>query len=178
MNDRASTGCLILMTLIGALSCSNGGAGRTGAGGSCWLGLDAGSCTDDSQCPSGDYCDFSSFETCAWDGGVPCDGGPLFCGPFGRAVGGICFPSCGGEQSSPCETDEDCLEIFACHASANSEVDCTREAPCPGGGVCWILGTPGPPGCPPSSECKAEAAPHLRSGSYCDCPELICAGGT
>ncbi len=164
-----------LIVAVAALACSNGG----GAG-SCWLGRDAGSCTDDSQCPPGDYCDFSSFETCAFDGGPPCDGGPLFCGPFGRALGGICLPDCGGGQGKPLPDRRRLREDYlACFASALSpDAHCAPETPCPHGGVCGIFGTPGPPGCVPDRECKAEAAPHLRSGSYCDCAGLICGGGS
>ena len=179
MEDHASkwdTPCVSMLKALALAALACAACSTTDAGG-CWLGHDAGSCTDDSQCPTGDYCDFSSFETCVWDGGsaLPVDSGFRPWGPFGRAVGGTCLPNCASPQTSSCETDEDCLELLACHASANSEVDCTREAPCPGGGVCWILGTPGPPNCPQDSECKAEAAPHLRSGSYCDCPNLSCA---
>ncbi len=175
-----ASGCSISV-VMGSEATSDGGSTSGGStGGNSWLGHDGGACTDDSQCSSGDYCDFSSFETCVWGGdpALPDAGGNLPWGPFGRAVGGMCLPDGSGTQGAPCKTDEDCIEIFACHASATSEVDCTLESPCPGGGVCWILGTPPPPNCPPGFDCLGEAAPHLRSGSYCDCPPLTCGGST
>jgi len=159
----------ILATAIAASACANSSSGA-----SCWQGRDAGPCTDDSQCPKGNYCDFSTVTTCVWDGGVlPEDaGGLLGWGPFGRAAGGVCVPDCRSDQ---CQTADDCEELMGCFGDGKAEgPQCTAEAPCPHGGLCAILGTPAPPNCPLDAGCKAEAAPHLRGVSYCDCPAITC----
>ena len=111
---------------------------------------------------------------CAWDGGARCDGGTAFlvsCGPFERAIGGTCFPDCGGGRNSPCATDEDCEEGLAC-SSATSEAPCMGEATC----VCAYFGSPAPFFCPADADCTEGAAPHERSSGYCDCPSLTCGG--
>src|SRR5579872_462444 len=114
--------CGCCLSITGGANFDEGDAGRDGG------------CTYDAQCPTGDYCDFSSVMTCAWNGGeLPLDGGgSLGWGPFGRAVKGACIPGSGSD--SQCQSAEDCPEQQGCFGS-QSGPECTLAAPCPHGGL-------------------------------------------
>src|SRR5262245_35917297 len=104
---------LILVLLVGCdQTTTMGSSGPTTGGKSCWLGLDAGSCNDDSQCPAGDYCDFSEVVDCSDDAALE-DAG-RFRGPIALALG-TCFPSCKGIGGTDCTSDEDCVWFDACY---------------------------------------------------------------
>jgi hypothetical protein len=133
--------------------------------------VDAGLCTDDSQCPGSDYCDFT-VTLC------PYDGGPVF---FGILNAGTCLPNI---NQASCHTGDECAEAAQCFTTpvfSAPGVECTREAPCDAG-TCGVTTGPLQPSCPDG--CTAAFPPHSRqypcicTGNTCNVPEPDAGSGT
>ena len=144
-----------------------GGAKDGGAndGGLCdWRGNDAGFCTEDSQCQSGYYCQVTKTTACFVDGG-----GTVFADQF--VVAGSCLPIC--DNTSSCETDQDCSEGLSCFSWKGPSVD-RCDPICADGGLCRLAILPPPSDCPTS--CTMVEL-HHGEGILCTCPGVTCDAG-
>ncbi len=144
---------------------SSGGTSTGSDAGSCDIAPlpDGGPCTDDSQCPTGDYCDLMPT-LCPDGGGI-------------STVAGICLPTAGTGCSS-CHIAEDCgHSSFCLEVTPEPGAICTVAFPCENG-TCNVPEPPtcsGPGGlCPPG--CKQLFLPHVCFGNTypCVCPGNSC----
>jgi Cys-rich repeat protein len=127
-------------------------------------------CISDSQCPSGDYCDFSTVTACS-DGSV-----------VSTISEGNCRQDCGTScEGASCKTGDDCGETSICEqkisaGGVNELTPCTIQNPC-SSGTCTVTPCPGLPACP--AGCGAQNVPHSCT-TVCECPGNICTvpGGT
>ncbi len=133
--------------------------------------VDAGVCTDDSQCPSGYYCDFT-IAYCPNDGGDNAWIGTIIQGP--------CLPDLHDTSGQiACHTGDDCAEEELCFGPPpwggppSDEFYCTRRAPCDAG-VCGYI--PGPPEASCPAGCSTVTVPHTRDYT-CICAGITCDGG-
>jgi hypothetical protein len=125
-------------------------------------------CTDDSQCVTGSYCDFTA---------TPCPNDEF----IWTASTGTCQRDCGDACPTDCQVDEDCSPTQACVATTGVDgVYCTWMQPCSSGAKC----IPSPCGDAPFScgiPCSVLAQPH-RCDPICVCPGNACTldggGGT
>ena len=127
---------------------------------------DAGLCSDDSQCGSGFYCNFTVTD-------CPFDAGNV---PFATVNNGSCLPAGGLSSTGACQTGDDCPESELCFGSPpwggppSDEFYCTRDAPCDAG-LCGNIPGPMEPHCPVG--CTAVAVPHTRD-YFCVCDGNAC----
>ncbi len=122
-------------------------------------------CIQDSDCPSGDYCDFTA---------TGCGNG------VSTISGATCRPN-RDTNGGACSVDSDCTETEACggiFANGEGRVGCDETDPCPGGtcgGDGILCLSDGPPSCP--SGCVLTNAPHRSCGDgfpICVCPGNVC----
>ncbi len=152
-------------TATGTGSSSSGGSsiGIGGDAGGCVVTPlpDGGACTEDSQCPSGDYCD-TTLIPCPGDGGI-------------STLAGFCLPK-DWDSGSCCHTGTDCGEPGAfCVVEDTPNVTqyCTPGTPCAAG----TCGGPAP-SCPQGLTCptglQTVAAAHEPCSWACVYPGNSC----
>jgi hypothetical protein len=169
----ATSGCLHQVAqLVGDGGLPNPGSSDGGDGGVAQQD-DAGTCTYDSQCASGDYCDI----TVTW-----CR---LDAGPSALAILnlGTCLHDCGTDCPAVCHVDEDCplLELCVPVDGGVTSGPCTREQPC-SSGKCFQVPCAGFYDCPigcfyielPHGGCQGCICP----GNTCTVPAVCAVDGT
>jgi hypothetical protein len=138
----------------GAMASDGGDAGNVACP---WRDAgDAGSCTDDSQCPTGFYCDFTV--TVCPDG-------------FSTVNPGVCLLACSvtaaiaGSPGASCEVNEDCSpgEFCSCTSPCGDTRHCYRT----GGDAICSAPFPLPPGCTSITVPHSPVEACVCSGNTC-----------
>ncbi len=161
---------------------SDGDAGRPAEDSYCDAGTaaggflaDAGTCTDDRQCPGGYECEFR-LTHCP-------SGGRGWSADFGTIVPGACYASPGGLQPGTCHSGADCRGpcisqsgTWQCDVQDNTYVPedfCTVYCPCDAG-ECHEPNLPTfQAECPPDAGCRQVTAPNSED-TVCVCPGVTC----